>query len=203
MPAKKTRVCGIGLNDADYSVTEHMNIHGLSRLTWCCPIYASWKRMLERCYDVKGHEYRPTYVGCSVTPEWLTFSVFRSWVITQDHEGKQLDKDLLIPGNKVYSPESCAFVSSQINKFLSGTSVSRGQWPVGVHAFAGKFRARCGNPFTLTSESLGLYESPDAAHEAWRQRKHQHACKLADQQADQRIAKALRSRFAKQLAITS
>jgi hypothetical protein len=196
MPAKGNIVCGVGYNDADYTVTKRSAINGVSKRSWCCPFYSAWKRMLERCYDRKAHAYRPTYVGCSVTQDWLTFSVFRTWMISQDHEGKQLDKDLLVPGNKVYGPDACVFVSSQINKFLSGTSVARGEWPVGVCAFAGRFRAKCCNPFTLTIESLGLFDSPSSAHEAWRERKHQHACRLADLQEDQRVAAALRSRFA-------
>lgn len=56
--------------------------------------------------------------------------------------------------------------------------------------------ARCNNPFTLARECLGFFQDPDAAHEAWRARKHEHACVYADMQTDPRIAKALRARYA-------
>jgi len=36
----------------------------------------------------------------------------------QDWEGKHLDKDILIPGNKIYSPDRCIFVSSLINLLI-------------------------------------------------------------------------------------
>jgi hypothetical protein len=43
-------------------------------------------------------------------------SRFIAWAKTKDWEGKQLDKDILIPGNKHYSPDACMFVDPLINK---------------------------------------------------------------------------------------
>ena len=109
----------------------------------------------------------------------------------------QIDKDILYPGNKVYGPETCVFVSCQINVFLVDCASARGDFPVGVNweQNAGKFRARCRNPFTKKHEYLGLFSDPQDAHEAWREKKHEHACRYADMQTDLRIAEALRRRY--------
>jgi len=114
----RSSVYGIGINDADYRVVKQECINGKSRQTWMCPFYRKWKDMLKRCYSKRFHESRPTYKGCTVCEEWLTFSNFKSWMEKQDWEGKHLDKDLLIEDNKVYSPETCIFISPEVNTFI-------------------------------------------------------------------------------------
>lgn len=198
---KKTKlVHGVGRNDADYQVHVFSMIGGTQKLTWQCPFYRTWKSMIDRCYSAKRQTKRPTYAGCTVVPEWHSFSAFREWMVDQSWDGMQLDKDILDPGNRVYSPDTCVFVSSQINSFMLDCSASQGEWPVGVSwsKRANKFRAMCSNPFSGRHEIIGCFTCPDAAHEAWRKRKHEHACRYADMQTDQRIAQALRIRYAKQ-----
>lgn len=82
--------------------------------------YKSWSRMLERCYSDRWQESKPTYKGCTVCEEWHNFQNFAKWyVLNYPKDGKsyQLDKDLAAYGDrgKVYSPETCVFVSSQVN----------------------------------------------------------------------------------------
>jgi hypothetical protein len=43
-----------------------------------------------------------------------------------------LDKDILIKGNKVYSPETCIFIPSEINTLFVKNDVNRGEFPIGV-----------------------------------------------------------------------
>ena len=196
---KKDRlVLGVGRNDSEHSVYEYSTVEGELRLLWICPIYRVWKHMLERCYSPKLHARFPSYIGCTVVAEWLSFSAFRAWMIDQDWEGRQLDKDILTPGNKVYSPDTCIFVDANLNSFLTDRGAACGQWPTGTHRprSVGKFRARCQNPFSRSREHLGYFDDPAEAHEAWRSRKHQLACAYADQQTDPRIAAALRARYA-------
>lgn len=116
----------------------------------------------------------------------------------QDWEGNQLDKDIIEEGNKLYSPNTCAFVSRDLNYFLNGHGGSRGAYPIGVNQdkSTGRFRAQCRNPFTKRREVLGYFADPISAHQAWRSRKHELACQYADMQTDPRVAKALRLRFA-------
>lgn len=197
MSQRNRLVFGVGINDADYPVAINARINGRHNRTWTCPFYVAWKNMLARCYSQRFHKHRPTYHGCSVTQEWLTFSAFREWMNGQDHEGKQLDKDILFPGNKVYGPNTCVFVTRQINSFLTDCGSSRGELPIGVCRDGGRFRAFCRSPFSKKRISLGLFNCPNAAHEAWRSRKHQMSCAYAERQDDPRIAAALRTRYAK------
>jgi len=194
---KSKPVYGLGVNDADYPVAVNAVIGGKQKRLWTCPFYQSWKHMLERCYSAKYQAKSPTYSGCSVSPEWLKFSVFREWMAGQDWEEKELDKDILQPGNKVYGPEVCVFIPAALNLFMTDSAAIRGEWPIGVcwDKGNGKFRASCRNPFTGKHEHLGMFKNPNDAHEAWRKRKHELACIYADQQKDPRIAKALREKY--------
>ena len=194
--------CGVGINDADYVVQKwetlgYVNGKRKNKLVWDCPFYRVWKSMLKRCYSTKYHERQPTYKGCSVSDEWLRFSNFRGWMECQDFKDKQLDKDLLIEGNKVYSPETCVFVSGMVNHFAIGRGNDRGEWPIGVdwHKGTSKFRSMCRNPFTNKKEHLGLFTCEQEAHKAWLKRKLELAYELAAIQTDPRVAEALINRY--------
>lgn len=199
--SKTKLVCGVGINDADYPVTAYAVIGGRETQVRTCPIYQAWSSMIKRCYSEKLHARRPTYAGCSVAPEWHRFSKFREWMITQDWKGKQLDKDILIQGNKVYSSETCVFITRALNLFMTEHGGARGEWPIGVcwHKASGKFMVRCRNPFTGRRECLGHFTDQEESREAWRAKKHELACIYADQQTDPRIANALRARYANKI----
>ena len=200
MKAKKL-VHGVGINDADYAVYKYetTEVNGVrkKRMVWYCPYYRTWKSMIARCYSLKFQERCPTYIGCSVSEEWLTFSVFKLWMEAQDFEGKQLDKDLLFAGNKVYSAETCVFLTSMVNTFTIDCGASRGEWLIGVcwDKGAGKFKSSCCNPFTKKREHLGLFLNELEAHEAWLNRKLELAHLLAAEQTDERVIEALLTRF--------
>lgn len=125
---KRKPIYGVGINDADY-VTQK-NVNGKNVI---CHFYQTWKGMLERCYSAKCQEKQPTYKGCSVCEEWLTFSNFKEWMDSQYWYIMELDKDVLVKGNKAYSPETCIFVSSQLNLFTTDREKERGDYPIGVN----------------------------------------------------------------------
>lgn len=201
MKKSKKLVYGVGINDADYKVTRYSSeiVDGkrVYKLEWTCPYYSVWSSMLMRCYSDKYQEKSPTYKGCSVSEEWLTFPNFRAWMIQQDYRGKELDKDLLFKGNKVYSPETCVFVSKMVNLFMSGSDAKRGKYLIGVHwcKEAGKFVAQCSNPFLNKRENLGYFDNEKEAHEAWRTKKNELAIRYASKQDDPRLVKALLERY--------
>lgn len=84
--------------------------------------YSTWYKMLTRCYDPKWHEKQPTYIGCTVCERWHNFQNFcediktlegyEMWKVTPF---AALDKDIRVPGNKIYSPETCMFVTKSQN----------------------------------------------------------------------------------------
>lgn len=185
-------IYGVGVNDSGRPV--HTRLDGRRIL---CPFYDRWTEMLRRCYCPKLHLKHPSYLGCSVTEEWLLFSNFENWMKTQDWEGRQLDKDILKVGNKVYSPDFCVFIPRELNAFTTDRGNDRGEWPLGVYLDKekGRFKAQCNNPLTGKQEYLGRFDTPEEAHLAWKKRKHELACIYADQQTDPRVAHALRTRY--------
>lgn len=200
----KKLVFGVGVNDADYVTQKfetigHVDGKQKQKLVWKCPYYSRWVTMLKRCYSDKYQEHKPTYKGCSVSDEWLTFSNFKSWMKMQDFEGKHLDKDLLFEGNKIYSAETCAFVTQAVNSFTNDQVASRGEWLIGASRSKrnAKFHSTCGNPFTKKSEYLGYFDCEQEAHEAWMKRKLELAHEVAEIQTDPRVAKALIERYSK------
>lgn len=197
---KESLLFGVGINDADYTTRlyeELPRVNGKRRqkLVWICPFYATWKSMLDRCYSPSRQKKQPYYKGCSVDTAWWRFSTFKAWMETQDWEGNQLDKDLLCPGNKLYSPETCVFISRKVNMFITEARKNKGLYPTGVVFLKNlrKFRACCTNDGVAIN--LGCFRSAEDAHGAWLECKLTLARLLAEQQSDPRVAEALISRY--------
>ena len=160
--ANRKPIYGVGTNDADYMVQPRVNGKSIK-----CPVYQTWMNLLERCYSKEYHAKQPTYIGCTVAQEWLQFTNFRSWMTKQDWKGKQIDKDLLVLGNKHYSPETCLFVTQAINLLFADRKADQGEWPQGVTQCIrnGKFISR----ITICGETkfLGRFDSPLKAGAAY------------------------------------
>jgi hypothetical protein len=177
--ASKKLVCGVGINDADYFVSHKVNGKAV-----ICPYYDSWKSMLRRCYSKDSYKVCPTYMGCTVTVEWLTFSNFKSWMEKQEWHGKQIDKDILFQNNKVYCELACIFVTPQINKLLNSRSKLRGIYPIGVTLVlkTGRYKAQC--QAHGKKKHIGVYNTPEEAHEAYKKFKYKHIAEIANQQSE-------------------
>lgn len=147
--------------------------------------------MLERCYSEKTQSRQPTYIGCTVCEEWHSFTAFRVWMKQQDWQGKQLDKDLLIAGNKIYSPETCIFVSHAINSLLLDCGALRGEFPIGVcwHVRDKKFQSAC--RINGKCKHLGYFTDPHEAHRAWQTFKIKAIEQTAACLEDPRLVEAL------------
>lgn len=104
--SKKSRIRNIGINDLDFPVKDNGKD---------MQFYTIWKAMLQRCYDNRLKEKLPTYQECYVCEEWKYLSNFKKWYDEHYVEGWHLDKDILMQGNKFYSPETCCFVPFEIN----------------------------------------------------------------------------------------
>ena len=138
--------------------------------------YNLWRDMLRRCYSETFQKKHPTYEGCKVSNNFLHYEYFYEWCHKQvgfanDGNGNpfQLDKDLLIKGNKVYSEDSCVFLPNEINSLLTRREALRGKHLIGVHwcntkkAFVAQVRKNKGK-----SEHLGLFKTEMEAFKAYK-----------------------------------
>jgi len=185
--AMRKPICGVGINDSWY-VTSDVGTNGnVIR----CPIYKTWIAMIKRCYLEACHKNQPTYADCTVCDEWLVFSNFYKWMIKQDYMGLQLDKDVLISGNKVYGPEACVFISQEINKLLNQNRKKKGSLPQGVRldTSTGKFRAICS--INGKKKDFGSYRTISDAKSAYRAAKYSHMISIAEKQSNELIRKAI------------
>jgi hypothetical protein len=179
-------IYGIGINDSDYNTQPYVDGKQVK-----CKYYLTWKNMLMRCYDHKIQAKEPTYIGCTITEEWLTFSNFKKWMETQDFEGKQLDKDILVQGNKVYSPETCIFVTNDVNNLFIKSDASRGKYKLGVDfkKHNGKYIARCS--VNGKSKYLGCYITEEEAYQVYKIFKTAYIRSIALEQTDERLKQAM------------
>lgn len=174
---RRRLVYGVGVNDADYIIS----IQDENKRLITCPYYSRWSEMLKRCYSDKYQKKKPTYIGCEVADEWKRFSSFKSWMEKQDWKGKYLDKDILVPGNKVYSEHTCTFVSRELNSLLSHERSSCGSLPLGV-TFSKKkkkFVVRCN--IGSRRVYLGEYSGYAEASAVYRKAKHDAIVMAAEQ----------------------
>lgn len=183
----------IAINDLDYPVSKRIVLDTGIKRNIICPYYAKWHSMLLRCYNEKHLIKNPSYKGCSVSEDWLRASNFKSWMEQQDWEGKHLDKDLLFQSNKVYSPETCIFISSRINSFIIENHSKRGEYPIGVfkQKTSEKYNAMCRSVVDGKNTHLGYYQTVEEAHKAWLDFKLQQAHILANEEKDEKVGKAL------------
>lgn len=158
-----------------------------SKRTKC---YDVWCHMLNRCYNPKYHEKKPTYKDCEVCEEWLNFQNFSEWFIDNYYEieGQRmdLDKDILNKGNKIYSPKNCIFVPERINTLFTKRDKLRGEYAIGVsyYKYNRNFLVRC-NIYNFEENKskgihLGYYDTPQQAFEVYKQFKEQHIKEVAE-----------------------
>ena len=149
-------------------------------------IYSTWRNMLERCYYSKYHEKHPSYIDCIVCDEWHNFQNFAQWYDNNYYEIKNekmcLDKDILIKGNKIYSPDTCVFVPQSINKLFTKRDVYRGDLPIGVYYKKQnkKYGVVC-NIKDSAKKHLGYYDTPEEAFQIYKNYKEKHIKQIADQ----------------------
>ncbi|WP_155292773.1 hypothetical protein [Pseudomonas fluorescens] len=123
--------------------------------------HTSWLAMMKRVYPKDPTNPYPTYDGCSVDLCWHLYSDFKRWFDVNHIAGYQLDKDILQPGNRLYSPDTCVFVPAYINQTVRWRrKMPKSGFP-GVKAFAGLWYASIMHKGVLTD-----YESRKDALEA-------------------------------------
>lgn len=81
-------------------------------------MYDLWANMLKRCYG----NVEASYKDCTVDSRWHSFTNFvntlpnipgfQDWAAGAN---LHLDKDMRVPGNRVYSMDTCAFITESAN----------------------------------------------------------------------------------------
>ena len=156
-------VYGVGIPGAKYPISEG----GVNTKE-----YTLWRDMLKRCYSDTYQKKYPTYIGCKMSDKFKSYEYFYEWCHKQigfGVKGWQLDKDLLVKGNKVYSESTCVFIPKEINQLLTKRASSRGEHLIGVcwdkrHK---AFKAQVGKN-KGKQENLGYYNTEIEAFNAYK-----------------------------------
>ena len=182
-------VFGVGITGTKYPVSEG-GVLTKEYMLWC--------NMLQRCYSNTSKKKNPTYKGCEVSDKFKSYEYFYEWCnkqISFGVDGFELDKDLLVKGNKVYSEDSCVFIPKDINLLLTKCVASRGEYLIGVSwsnankAFVAMVRKNKGK-----SEYLGHFNTEIEAFDAYKTAKENYLKEQANKykpQIDLRAYKAL------------
>ena len=180
-PYDKT-VHGVGyIGEGKYKVS----INGKNTIA-----YKVWFSMIQRCYDPYYLDKHPTYRDCIVCKEWHCFQNFTQWYEENyyecNDEQMELDKDILIKGNKIYSPETCIFVPHRINSLFTKSNAKRGNCLIGV-CFHKRDRIYESNCSVLDKKGskrgiyLGRFKNEIDAFIAYKQFKENYIKQVADE----------------------
>lgn len=148
--------------------------------------YVYWSNMLKRCLNKKYQDIQPTYIGCSVCDEWITFENFERWFdknyYSCNEETMCLDKDILVKGNKTYSPDTCVFVPKFINNIFTFNNVNRGNLPMGISINDDVYQVI----FKQFGKStyIGNFKDKDLAFQAYKLEKEKYIKLVADKYKD-------------------
>lgn len=146
--------------------------------------YTLWRNMLMRCYDKKSFLTHPTYADCSVCKEWHNFQIFKKWFDENYIEGYMIDKDILIKGNKVYSPDTCCFVPSEVNALFTKRQNCRGDLPIGVTYSESKKRYKVNFTMNAKKNYIGYFATPEEAFMAYKEAKEAYIKEVAEKWKD-------------------
>lgn len=202
----RKKVQGGWINDSDTNVTMTEKVGDRYIEIWRCPIYEKWKSIRARC-SPRHISRRLTYARVSCDEDWKIFSKFKSWMLEYtgkigvDHYSNEfralcLDKDMINPEAKRYSPENCCLVTSSTNNFFVKSDKSRNRLPIGVceNTAYGNYTAQCRSYAVYCgsgSKFLGNFSDVMLAHAAWQSAKIEAGKVLATLQIDPRARDAI------------
>lgn len=167
------------IGEGKYKVTEN---------SITTPHYRVWHSLIRRVHDTKFLEKNPAYKNCTITDSWYNFQNFAKWYDANHYEVKnetvELDKDILVKGNKLYSPDTCVFAPKRINLLFTKKDSHRGDLPVGVvfKKTSGKYTAQC-NDGKGNSIRIGHYDTLEKAFLSYKNYKESLIKEIAEQYA--------------------
>lgn len=178
----KSLVCGIDINDYNGAVKinrEHIDS------------YKYWSYVLKRCYSLQSLQRNRAYIDCSISDDWIYFTNFKEWFDNPENGfmlGYELDKDLLVHGNRIYPDTTCCFLSPEINRAINKQKSKRGKYKIGV------FYRKDMNKFVAQIQSgihehrqIGIYETEQEAFLAYKAEKERYLRYLGDKYFSQNL----------------
>lgn len=168
----KPTMCGIG-----YAGKSNVDRNSVA--------YTRWHDMIHRCYNAKFHEKQPQYNECTVCEEWLNFCNFEKWYNENYYKiedmAMDLDKDILIKGNKEYSPATCCFVLHCINTLFLTCKKNRGDLPLGIYYDLEKGKYRAEMSYQGIQIKIGRFDTIDDAFARYKEYKEDFIQDIAEQ----------------------
>lgn len=170
------RVCGKGyIGEGKFSYQENLVIN---------KVYDIWKIMLSRCYDELQRGHNMAYEDCEVCEEWHNLQNFGKWYEDNYYnvgDGKRMhiDKDIIIKGNRIYSPETCLLVPQRINMiFMKKNRKVDPDLPQGIRRCVGGFMV------SYNTEYLGIFTELNDAIDVYLKAKRLHIKEVVEDYGD-------------------
>lgn len=161
----KRLVCGVGINDFYGKKTDRS--------------YNVWQHLIKRCYS---KNIKRPYKGCIVCDEWKLYSNFKKFYDDNcKNDSFHLDKDILVQGNKIYSPNTCLFVPEEINDSIKSEWSDNKSLPLGATMTRyGKYRARCIINKGKKQTHLGVFDTEKEAFSIYKEYKLSRIKEMAE-----------------------
>lgn len=163
-----------------------------------------WRAILHRCYSDKSLEKHPTYKDCIVCDEWLCYANFKCWYDKNyyqiGNERMHIDKDILVKGNKIYSPETCIFVPQSINSlFIKANKIRNGTIGVSKRKYGYSAPTEIINGY---NKKFGNFNTETEAFISYKKAKENYIKKVADKYRDKIPLKLYDAMYNYQVEIT-
>lgn len=179
----RSLVAGVGYNTLNMST----KVNGKHT-----PEYVMWREMLRRCYSAEFQGRFQSYNGCTVSTEWHNFENFYNDLIEMHGyeniklgRSYNLDKDLLVKGNNLYSKETCCILPQEVNKLITTRKSKRGHLPIGVHYSVSKRKFIAQVSLGAKRQlHVGQFDSAESAFNAYKIAKEAKIKEVADKYKD-------------------
>lgn len=141
---------------------------------------------------------KPTYKDCTLDSRWFKLSTFKEWVEKwDDYQNKEVDKDLLIPNNKLYGPDTCLMVRPIVNSWFM-PNLGNNDLPRGVSWNTGWKKGKSPKPYRVQitpiegkRTHLGLYSTIEEAIVVYERARKEQIQILIDTETDPKVKKAM------------
>ena len=179
-------IYGVGFNDRKYKTRiEGKNVKE----------YSLWINVLYRCCSEIYKKNNKSYEGCRISENFKSYSFFYEWCQSQKGfliEKWEIDKDVLLKGNKIYSEDTCVFIPPCLNLMLTKRENKRGDCKIGVSKKRKKFVAQCS--VDGKSTYIGIFEKEEDAFYAYKKFKESEVKRITEiysSELDERVYKSL------------